>query len=124
MHHTSNLLHGFKSSLAAILKTMQIYYEVLISAETQEQADTILNSLLEKRLATGGQFLQSPARFLWKGEVEEMQYITITSFTTAGKKESLIQDVESTSSEEFPMIRFIPIEVNSKLAEWIDGTLG
>lgn len=102
---------------------MQTYYEVFISAENQEQADTILNSLLEKKLATGGQFLQSPARFLWKDEVEEMQYITITSFTTAAKKDALIQDVESTTTEEFPMIRFIPIEVNSKLAEWIVKTL-
>ena len=102
---------------------MPTHYEVFISAETQEQADTILNSLLEKKLATGGQFLQSPARFLWKGQIEEMQYITITSFTTSDKKEALIRDVESTTLEEFPMIRFIPIEVNSKLAEWIDGTL-
>jgi uncharacterized protein involved in tolerance to divalent cations len=102
---------------------MQAYYEVFISAETQEQADTILNSLLEKKLATGGQFLQSPARFLWKGETEEMDYITITSFTTAAKKAALIKDVESTTSEEFPMIRFVLVEVNGKLAEWIEATL-
>jgi uncharacterized protein involved in tolerance to divalent cations len=102
---------------------MQRYYEVFISAETQEQADTILTSLLEKKLATGGQFLKSPARFLWKGKIEDMDYITITSFTTADKKEVLIQDVESTSTEEFPMIRFIAIEANQKLATWIDQTL-
>jgi hypothetical protein len=52
-----------------------------------------------------------------------MQYITITSFTTAAKKEALIQDVESTTSEEFPMIRFIPIDANGKLVEWIEETL-
>jgi len=103
---------------------MQKYFEVFISAENQEQADIIMNSLLDKKLATGGQFLKSPARFLWKGKIEEMDYITITSFTTAAKKERLIEDVESTTSEEFPMIRFIPIEVNAKLATWIDQTLG
>lgn len=53
--------------------SMQKYYEVFISAETRAQADKILNSLLAKKLATGGQFLQSPARFLWKGEVEEIE---------------------------------------------------
>src|SRR5258708_2553312 len=103
--------------------TMYDYYEVSISAETQEQADTILNSLLEKRLATGGQFLKSPARFLWKGEVEEMNYITITSLTRNDKKESLIQDVEANTSEEVPMIRFVLIEANPKLVSWIDKTL-
>ncbi len=102
---------------------MDRYYEVFISAENQEQADIILNSLLEKKLATGGQFLASPARFVWKGEVEEMLYITITSFTTADKKDALIADVERTSAEEFPMIRFVVVEVNDKLAEWIQGTL-
>ena len=101
----------------------QTYYEVFISAETTEQADTILNSLLEKRLATGGQFLNAPARFLWKGKVENMGYITITSFTTGLHKQALIADVEQTTQEEFPMIRFIPIEANEKLCRWIDQTL-
>jgi uncharacterized protein involved in tolerance to divalent cations len=102
---------------------MRDYYEVFISAETQGQADTILNSLLKKKLATGGQFLKSPARFLWKGDVEEMDYITITSFTNAANKDALTRDVESTTTEELPMIRFVAIEVNAKLAKWIDQTL-
>jgi hypothetical protein len=57
--------------------SMTTYYEVKISAENQAQADTILNSLLEKKLVTGGQFIIAPARFLWKGAVQDMQaYIT------------------------------------------------
>jgi uncharacterized protein involved in tolerance to divalent cations len=103
---------------------MQDYYEVFISAETQEQADVILNSLLEKRLATGGQFIKAPARFIWKDKAEEMEYITITSFTKGDKKEALIQDTETNSSEEVPMIRFALIEANPKLIAWIDQTLG
>jgi uncharacterized protein involved in tolerance to divalent cations len=99
------------------------YYEVFISAENQAQADTILNSLLAQKLATGGQFLRSPARFLWKGQVENMDYLTITSFTTAANKTAVIEDVELTSSEDFPMIRFVPVEVNDKLAIWIEQTL-
>lgn len=102
---------------------MTRYYEVFISAETREQADIILNSLIEKRLATGGQFLKSPARFLWKGEVVEMEYFTITSFTTAEKKGSLIDEVETVSAEEVPMIRLLPVEVNAKLGKWISDTL-
>ena len=99
------------------------YYEILISAEDQQQADTILNSLLAKKLVTGGQFLKDPARFLWKGKVEDIDYITITSFTTSDKKEEVIKDIETTATEEVPMIRFIVIEVNNKLAKWIDETL-
>lgn len=102
---------------------MSRYYEVFISAETREQADKILNSLIEKNLATGGQFLKAPARFLWKGEIVEMEYITITSFTTAEKKDALITEVENTSVEEVPMIRLRPIEINTKLEKWISDTL-
>jgi len=105
---------------------MTTYYEVKISAENQEQADTILNSLLEKKLVTGGQFIVAPARFLWKGEIENMEeYVTITSYTTDRQKEAVMEDVRKTSVEEFPMMTFIaPNDLNIELREWIDRTLG
>jgi hypothetical protein len=52
-----------------------------------------------------------------------MGYITITSFTTDSNKEALIKDVQRTTAEEVPMIRFVAVEVNPKLAAWIDQTL-
>jgi uncharacterized protein involved in tolerance to divalent cations len=119
--HTANLPTA--GHLVVIISFMSSYYETYISAETQEQADTILDKLLAMRLVTGGQFLQSPARFLWKGEVVNMSYITITSFTTAEKKNLVAQCVESVSLEEIPMVRFVPIEANDKLTAWIDHTL-
>ena len=102
-----------------------IYYEVKISAENQEQADVILNSLLTKKLVTGGQFITAPARFLWKGEVQDMDYITITSYTTETYKDAIMADVRNTSQEEVPMITFVaPDDLNKELRDWIDGTLG
>lgn len=104
---------------------MTTYYELKISAENQQQADVILNSLLEKKLATGGQFIVTPARFLWKGKVENMkEYVTITSYTTDKHKDAVIEDIRKTSAEEFPMITFVvPDDFNQELREWIDGTL-
>jgi uncharacterized protein involved in tolerance to divalent cations len=104
---------------------MTTYYEVKISAENQAQADAILNSLLEKKLATGGQFIIAPARFWWKGEIEDMhEYVTITSYTTDKHKEAVMEDVRKTSVEEFPMITFVAIDdLNQELRDWIDGTL-
>lgn len=103
-----------------------MYYEVKISAENQSQADKILNSLLEKKLVTGGQFLIAPARFLWKGKVENMaEYVTITSYTTDRQKEAVTEDIRKTSAEDFPMITFVaPNDLNVELREWIDETLG
>lgn len=102
-----------------------IFYEVKISAESQTQADIILGSLLEKRLVTGGQFLSTPARFLWKGEVTDMtEYITITSYTIDLHKDAIVDDVRLTSAEEVPMVTFTaPADLNFELREWIIQTL-
>jgi uncharacterized protein involved in tolerance to divalent cations len=104
---------------------MSRYYEVKISAEDQQQADVILNSLLEKKLVTGGQFIKANARFLWKGKITDMPgYITVTSYTTDEHKKAVIEDVNKTSEEEVPMITFTKIDnLNSELKKWIDSTL-
>ena len=101
-----------------------LYYEVKISAENQEQADTTLNSLLAKKLVTGGQFIHAPARFLWKGEVTDMDYVTITTYTNDKHKDAVIEDVRKTSAEDVPMITFVlPNDINEELRNWIDSTL-
>lgn len=103
---------------------MSLYYEVKISAENQEQADKILNSLLEKKLVTGGQFIKQPARFLWKGNIQDMDYLTVTSYTTDKHKDAVMEDVCKTSAEEVPMITFVlPDDINQELRDWIDETL-
>ena len=105
---------------------MTTYYELKISAENQAQADAILNSLLEKKLVTGGQFITANACFLWKGTINDMPgYITITSYTTDKHKAAIIEDVRKTSVEEIPMITFVAIDdLNQELHIWIDRTLG
>lgn len=96
---------------------------VSISAEDREQADKILNFLLEKELVTGGQIVNAPARFLWKGQVVDMDYLTVQSFTIEKYKEEIIKEVEIISIEEVPMITFTPFDGNKKLLKWIDETL-
>jgi uncharacterized protein involved in tolerance to divalent cations len=100
-----------------------MFFKVEVSAETTEQADNILNDLLERKIATGGQVIGTPARFLWKGSVVDMEYFTITSFTVDSHKQAIVDAVEKTSVEEVPMITFTPIEVNDKLARWISETV-
>ena len=100
------------------------YYEVFISAENQEQADMILISLLEKKIVTGGQFINTPARFWWKGKINDMkEYLIITSFTTEKQKDAIIADVRKTSVEDIPMIRFFEFIGNEELLKWIYETV-
>ncbi len=100
------------------------YFEVYISAENKKQADQILNSLLRQKLVTGGQMISSPARFLWKGKINDMlEYHTITSFTLEKHKEAIVVDVKKNSIEEVPMVQFIQFDGNEELLKWIDETL-
>ncbi|HEV2402637.1 MAG TPA: divalent cation tolerance protein CutA [Candidatus Saccharimonadales bacterium] len=104
---------------------MTTYYEVKISAENSAQAKAILNTLLAKKLATGGQIIEAPAHFLWKGEVNNMpHYCTIWSYTTEQHKQAIIAEVKKVSVEEVPMIWFTVIDGNPELLDWIDNTLG
>jgi len=99
------------------------HLQVSISAETKEQADEILNALLAKKLVTGGQILNAPARFLWKGSVVDMNYFTLTSFSLAKNKEEIIAEVKKISIEEVPMVTFTCIDGNEELLRWIEKTL-
>lgn len=103
---------------------MTKYFETKISAENQGQADTILNSLLSKKLVTGGQFLHGPARFLWKNDIVDLEYVTIISFTSEENKDAIIEDVRAASKEDVPMVTFVEIDfLNEELSEYIDRAL-
>ncbi|KKR71496.1 hypothetical protein A3A55_03580 [Candidatus Roizmanbacteria bacterium RIFCSPLOWO2_01_FULL_40_14] len=99
------------------------YYQVYISAEGKVQADTILNSLLEKKLVAGGLLLNAPARFWWKGKIIDMDYYNISVFTVEKHKQAIIDDVKKTSVEEVPMVWFVEFEGNNELLKWVDETL-
>jgi len=99
------------------------YLQVTISAENKEQADQIMNALLEKKLVTGGQMINAPARFLWKGEITDMDYYTVNAYTLDKYKEKIISEVKKVSIEEVPMITFAPFEGNKELLDWIEQTL-
>src|SRR5688572_33260550 len=102
---------------------MSKYLKVEVSSETKKQADDILNALLDKRLVTGGQLIAAPARFLWKGKVSDMDYLTITSFSLQRHKAAIIAAVKKISVEEVPMIVFMEIDANPELLKWIDTTV-
>ena len=99
------------------------YYQVFISAENKEQASKILDSLLEKKLVLGGSILEGPAKFWWKGEIVEMGYCYILTYTKEQYKDAVITDVRQTTAEEVPMISFIEFEGNAELIKLIDETL-
>ena len=102
---------------------MRKYLHVLISAEGTEEAGKILDALLEKKLITGGPILQGPAKFWWKGEIVEMNYAYILTYTIEKRKQAIIDTVKQVSREEVPMISFIPFEGNKELEDYISSVV-
>ena len=102
---------------------MSKYAQVWISAEDKKQADVILNSLLKKKLVAGGLLLNAPTRFWWKGEIVDMDYYNISTFTSSKNKRAIISEVKKISVEEVPMVWFVNFEGNKELLEWIAKSL-
>lgn len=98
------------------------YYHVSISAENTEQANTILDALLEKKLVFGGPIRCSKDKFWWKGEVIEQDYCFIHSYTREDLKDRVIEEAENASVEEICMISFLPFEGNEALIKLLDDT--
>ena len=100
------------------------YYQVYISAETKEQADTLLDSLLKKKLVAGGLLLNGPARFWWQGNISRKKYYNISAFTINTHKQDIIAEVKRESTEEVPMIWFVKIDGNKEFVTWIRKSVG
>ena len=99
------------------------YLQVFISAEDKEKADRILDSLLNKRLISGGLITNGPSRFWWKGKITESNYYNISSFTTEKHKQAIIEDVKRNSAEEVPMVWFVNIDGNIEFLNWVDENI-
>lgn len=99
------------------------FLNLTISAETKENANEILKSLLDKKFVPGGPIINSPAKFFWKGKIIDMEYFTIMTFTLKKHKAAIIQAVEEVSVEEVPMITFTSAEPNEKLLKWVEKTV-
>lgn len=99
------------------------YLHVLISAESKEQADQILDALVVKKIVSGGLISHGPARFWWNGEITEMEYYNISTFTVAKKRDVLIEEVERISVEQVPIIAISAIDGNKKFLDWISSSV-
>ena len=98
------------------------YYEVLISAEDVEQANKILDALLKKKLVFGGPVWTGPARFWWKGEICNMDYSYIMTYTREDLKDEMMRITEKASVEDVCMISVKEFDGNPKLIDLLDAT--
>jgi len=97
------------------------YYRALISATCEEEAKTILETLLEKHLVAGGLISEGFSHHWWQGKIDREKYYNISSFTLLKNKDQIIRVVEELSADDTPVVAFFKIEeASEKTLKWID----
>lgn len=94
--------------------------QILINCPKREEANKILDMLLEKRLVAGGLITNGPSRYHWKGRIEEQEYFTISTFSLFKNKQRIISEVRKLHSDETPVLVFLNIDGNEDFLKWIE----
>lgn len=102
---------------------MKTYVQVIISAQTQKEADTLLIYLLKRRLVAGGMITSGLSRYWWKGSLSRTTYFNISSFTRQKLLPRILREVRTRSQEEVPLIWSMPLVANRQFYRWIDESI-
>lgn len=95
------------------------YCQVTISATSKNEADTISDSLVKKKLIAGSLIINGQSRYWWEGKIVEKVYYNVQAFSLFAKKDEIISEVGRLHSDKCPIIALAPLDGNSAFLEWI-----
>jgi len=95
------------------------FCRVLISALDEAEANKISEALVSKRLVAGALITDGTAKYWWNGKVVDKHYFTISAFTLTRRKEQVIAEVKSLSSDQTPTIAFFDMDGSEDFLQWI-----
>ena len=98
---------------------MNKFCQVIISATSKKEADSISDSLVAKKLIAGSLIIKGPSRYWWNDKIVEKEYYNIQAFSLMKKKDQIINDVKKIHSDECPIIAFTIIDGNKEFLDWI-----
>ena len=82
---------------------MNEFCQVIISATSKKEADSISDSLVAKKLIAGSLIIKGPSRYWWNDKIVEKEYYNIQAFSLMKKKDQIINDVKKIHSDECPI---------------------
>jgi len=92
---------------------------VIISSTSKQEANSISDYLLRKKLIAGSLIIKGPSKYWWKGEIVEKEYHNIQSFSVMKNKPAIIDGVKKYHKDECPIVAFYPIDGNTEFLEWV-----
>lgn len=97
------------------------YYRAWISATSQQEAEKILDLLLEQKLVAGGLITKGVSHHWWQGKIDKEPYWNISAFTLKKHRDEIIKLVKANSKDETPVISFHKIDYgNQDFLAWIE----
>jgi len=99
------------------------YIIVFITCASQKEAETIVDSLLKKRLAACGNIIKSvESKFWWRGKIDKESEVLVMLKTKKENFNKIEKEVRRRHSYEVPEIIALPVIAGSKAyLDWIDN---
>jgi periplasmic divalent cation tolerance protein len=96
------------------------YQELVLTCGSWQEAQAIVDVLLEKRLIACAEFIEIKSKYHWDGKLEENNEIKLIMGTIADKFDSIEAEVTKLHSYETFVLQALPISRISKAAgDWL-----
>ncbi len=101
-----------------------MYCRVRISATSEQEANIISRTLVEKKLVAGTMITSGNCHYWWEGKIVEKVYWNIGAFSLMRHKQAIIDEVRKLHSDICPIIALNEIDGNEDFLQWIDESVG
>ncbi|MCX4247423.1 divalent-cation tolerance protein CutA [Paraliomyxa miuraensis] len=94
---------------------------VKVTTGSRQEAETIAQTLVEKRLAASGQVAALRTWYRWQGGVEESEEWQVSLFTRHDRFDAVAKAVRELHAYELPQVVAVPLVAGTEeFLRWID----
>jgi len=94
-----------------------------ITIENINQAEELVEKLLEKKFIACANIFPIKSMYTWKGKIEKSNEIVIIIKTLQEKWNETENFIKQNHSYEIPCITKISVDANKEFEEWVKGVL-
>ncbi len=103
---------------------MSAFVELILTCANQQEADTIADALLQKKLIACAKFLPITSRFRWEGAIEDNQEVLVMMEAHTAdfmEVEAIVAELHSYTTF---VLKAVPIgQISEGAAKWLEESL-
>lgn len=97
--------------------------QVFFGTKTREEANFIVDILLDKKLIACADSFAIDAKYRWKGKIVAEQRYQIIGYSIFKNKDQIIREIKKVHTDEVPSIVFTQIDANKEYLDWIESSI-